>query len=316
MRPVIVTGSISIDRIMNFAGSYKDLIAPDKLHVLSLSVLIDSLVDSRGGTAGNIAYNLALLGEHPIILSAVGDNTESYLSNLASLGVDTTRIHKSSLPTSTFTVLTDQDNNQVGGFYPGAMSDSDSLTLSPWYDQDPLVLIGAYDPSCMRRFVAECQAHNLEYIYDIGQQVSNVKAEDLVAGIKSARILILNDYELGVLSKRTKLTVEEIKSQVPLVVTTLGKEGSVIEGNSVKEKVMISAVPGITPLDPTGAGDAYRAGFIHGYLRSLDLHVCGQLGSVAASYTVELVGTQTHSYTIDEFRTRYQQIYRENYAKE
>ena len=316
MRPVILSGSISIDRIMNFGGHYKDLIQADKIHVLSLSVLINNLTDSRGGTAGNIAYNLGLLGEHPILLGSVGPNTDAYLKDLKRLGVDVSHVHKSKLPTATFTVLTDQSNNQVGGFYPGAMSDNEGLTLDPWLTRSPLVVVSANDPKAMRKLTDLCGEHKLEMMYDLGQQVSNVSKDDLFAGLAAAHILILNDYELGVLSAKTDMPESEIKAQVPLVITTLGEKGSRIEGKLVAKPINRSPIQNVTPLDPTGAGDAYRAGFIHGYLQGLSLKVCGQLGSCLAAYTVEKVGTQTHSFTMVEFQERYKNTYKENYVEQ
>ncbi|MEI6690357.1 MAG: carbohydrate kinase family protein [bacterium] len=314
MLPIILTGSISIDRIMNFAGRYQDLIQPDKIHVLSLSVLIDNLTDSRGGTAGNIAYNLGLLGDHPVLLGSVGPNTQSYIADLQQLGIDTSYVHKSHLPTATFTVLTDQSNNQIGGFYSGAMSDSDSLSIDPWLTQNPIIVISANDPKLMRRFTDICKQHNLRMIYDLGQQVSNVSKEDLLAGISAAQILILNDYELGVLSVKTGISESNIKNKVPIVITTLGEKGSIIEGKDIKEPILIKAVSGIIPLDPTGAGDAYRAGFLHGFVRNMELKICCQLGSCLAAYTVEKAGTQTHHFTMEEFSQRYLDSYKENYA--
>lgn len=299
---------------MNFGGHYQDLIQADKIHVLSLSVLIDRLTDSRGGTAGNIAYNLGLLGDHPILLGSVGPSTQEYLKDLQQLGVDVSHVHESQLPTATFTVLTDQSNNQVGGFYPGAMSDSEGLTLDQWLLDDPLVVISANDPKAMRRFSDACREHKLEMMYDLGQQVSNVTKSDLLAGLTAAHILILNDYELGVLSNKTGLSESKIKAQVPLVITTLGEKGSRIEGSLIPTPININPIQGVTPLDPTGAGDAYRAGFIHGYLQGLSLKVCGQLGSCLAAYTVEKVGTQTHTFTMLEFQERYKNTYKENYV--
>ena len=308
-RPIIHSGSISIDRIMNFQGSYKDLIQPDKLHVLSLSILIDQLQDSRGGTAANIAYSLALMGDHPVLLGSIGKTSQVYLDDLAKLGVETSHVHLSDLPTATFTVLTDSDNNQVGGFYPGAMGDCASINLVPWYHQDVLVVISANDPALMLRLVGECQAHRLTYAYDPGQQVSNVPATDLLAGIQATEILFVNDYELSVLTNRTKLSESTLKSQVPIVVTTLGKDGCIIEGKNLPSPIRVGVVPGIKPVDPTGAGDAFRSGFLYGYCRGWDLTACAELGAVVSSYTVELSGTQTHTFTRLGLAERYQKAF-------
>lgn len=305
----MLVGSVSIDRIMNFRGKYRDLIAPEKLHVISVSILIDSLVHTRGGVAANIAYGLSLLGDTSVLLASVGTDGQEYIHTLASKGIDTSHIQMSDLPTSTFTVMTDIEDNQVGGFYPGAMSDSAGLSLETWKGTDTIVVVSAYDPSAMQRLVQETRRYNLRLVYDIGQQVSNVPEKDLIEGIEAADVLILNDYELGVLAKRSGRTESEIKRTVPLVVTTLGAKGSIIEGSRIAQTVTVNTVSGITVLDPTGAGDAFRSGFLYGYRRSWDPVLCAQLGSVTASYALEKHGTQEHVFTVDQLKKRYYSTY-------
>jgi adenosine kinase len=306
---LILTGSISIDRIMNFAGKYKDMIQPDKLHVLSLSILIDKLTNTRGGTAANIAYNAALLKERPILLGSVGDDAKDYMTALQGLGIDTSRVHTSNLPTPTFTVLTDADDNQVGGFYPGAMSDISQLTLKPWYKTNSLVVISANNPAGMQQLVSECQKHGLDYVYDVGQQVTNITIEQLKHGLSGAKVLFVNDYELGTIISRTGYSEEQLNHMIPLIVTTLGSQGTKLNGNSLKKVLTIPAVPGVKVIDPTGAGDAYRAGFLYGYLRKWDLSHCAQLGSVVATYAIEKQGTQEHTFSLAEVKKKYYSAY-------
>ncbi len=289
---LILSGSIAIDRIMNFDGRYKDLIQADKLHVLSLSVLLDKLEQTRGGVAANIAHNLARLGEHPILLGAVGRDAELYISELTEIGVDTEFVHYSELATASFNVMTDMDGNQVGGFYPGAMSDSSSLGLDKWAGQDVLACISAHDPVAMRSQSEQCKDLKIRMLYDPGQQVSNVSGDDLAIGVNAAEILTVNDYELGVLSEKTGLSPENIKSNVPIVITTFGSKGSVIEGRDVTVPITIGIAQPTQVVDPTGAGDAFRAGFLYGYLRQWNLQTCGQLGAVLASFVIERHGTQ------------------------
>ena len=288
---------------MNFRGRYQDMIQADKLHVLSLSILIDSLTHSRGGTGANIAYSSALLGDQPILLGSVGHDAKAYVDDLSTLGVDTSHVFFSDLPTPTFTVLTDSDNNQVGGFYPGAMSDISHLSLKPWYDQNPLVVISANDPLGMDHLVKECIAHKLDYVYDLGQQVTNITIKQMKLGLSHAKILFVNDYELGVICARTGYSKAELEAMIPLVVTTLGKEGTEIAGE------IIPALKNIEVVDPTGAGDAYRAGFLYGYLRKYDPDTCARLGSVVASYTISLRGTQTHTFSLAEVKEKYYSAY-------
>ncbi len=291
-QPLIICGSIALDRIMNFKGKYRDLIHPDRLHVLSISVLLDTLEKTPGGSGANIAYYAALLGDTPILFDSAGDDAKEYLADLTRVGVNTESVHISTLPTASFNVMTDMEDNQIGGFYPGAMSDAGSLSLKPWADKDPLVCIAAHDPGSMRAQTEECKQRGLRLVYDPGQQVSNVSGEDLAAGIEAAEILIVNDYEFQMLVDKTGIAPETIKSKVPIVITTYGKDGSSIDGSRLESPLTVAAATPNQVLDPTGAGDAYRAGFLHGHLRQWDLRVCGQLGSVLASFVVEQHGTQ------------------------
>jgi adenosine kinase len=300
---LVICGSIAIDRIMNFTGRYRDLIKPDKLHVLSISPLLDKLENSPGGVGANIAYNLAQLGESPILLGSVGKDAMDYLKKLQGLGIDTSHVHISDLPTASFNVITDSDNNQVGGFYQGAMSDSSLLTFAPWKGQQVLAMVSAHNPEAMNSQVEECLEYGLPLVYDPGQQVSDPKT-DLVNGIKAASILMVNDYEMGQLCERVSMTPDSLKSSIPIVITTLGKSGSVIEGQKLPSPLQIPIATPDQVVDPTGAGDAYRAGFLYGYLRQWDLRVCGQLGATVASFIIEHHGTQ-HTFTPKDIKKRY-----------
>ncbi len=306
---LILTGSISIDRIMNFNGKYTDLIQPDKLHVLSLSILINKLTNSRGGTAANIAYNSALLGENPILLGSIGQDAKDYIKDLSTLGVNTDYVHASSLPTPTFTVLTDSVDNQIGGFYPGAMSDISKLTLKPWYGKKALVIICANDPTGMDQLVKECIENNLDYAYDLGQQVTNITVEQMKLGLSKAKILFVNDYELGCVISRTGYSEDQLNDMIPIVVTTLGAEGTRITGSIVKNPLTVPALKDVKPIDPTGAGDSYRSGFLYGYLRNWELVQCARLGSTIATYTIEKHGTQTHTFTLEELLAKHYRAY-------
>jgi adenosine kinase len=308
---LVVCGSIAIDRIMNFSGRYQDLIQPNKLHVLSVSMLLDKLEDSPGGIAANITNNLALLGDRPILLGSVGSgpDAKTYMDQLASRGVDITHVHFSQLPTAAFNVITDSDGSQIGGFYQGAMGDADALTFTPWQGQNVIAMISAHNPEAMNRQVAECVQNGIRLIYDPGQQVSD-PTTDLAAGVAAAEVVFANDYELSVLYKKINTTSEQLKTKVPIVVTTYGKDGSIIEGKSLPRPIKIAAAKPTKVVDPTGAGDAYRAGFLYGYLRQWDLRQCGQLGSVVASCIVEQHGTQrqfSRQAIIDRYRDNFNQ---------
>ncbi len=307
---LIVCGSIAIDRIMNFSGRYRDLIKPDKLHALSLSTLLDKLEDSPGGIGANIAAGLALLGEKPVLLGSVGQDAKEYIKQLGELGIDTSHIHFSDLPTASFNVITDSEDSQVGGFYQGAMSDSESLSLKPWQGQEVLVVISAHNPEAMNRQVRECRQYGLRLIYDPGQQVAD-PATNLAAGVAAAAVLIVNDYELGLLCQKLDTSPDKLKTQVPILITTLGRDGSVIEGKDISSPLQVGIAKPRQVVDPTGAGDGYRAGFLYGYLRQWDLRKSGQLGAVVASFIVEQHGTQVH-FTKQDIINRY----RENFNEE
>lgn len=309
-RPLVVSGSIAIDRIMSFDGSYSDHLNPEKLDSVSVSIFIDRLTYNNGGVGANIAYNVALFGDEPYLVGSVGPDGIEYLEWLAKHGVNITHVHESSLPTATFSVITDGQQNQIGGFYPGAMFDSETLSLADWYKSNPVIVVAPHDPKSMRKQVEECVEHDLSLVYDIGQQVSNTSDENLRHGVDAAEILILNEYELSVLAKKIDRTVEDICKNTPLVVTTFGPNGSTLAGKLIGETIHVHAVPGVSAVDPTGAGDAYRGGFLYGYSRGWQLKTCAELGSVNASFAIEIVGTQTHAPSREQLIERYRDTYR------
>ena len=294
---------------MNFSGRYRDLIKPDMLHALSVSPLLNKLETSRGGIGANISYNMALLGEQPILLGSVGADAQMYIDDLKQVGVDVSHVHFSDRPTASFNVITDSEDSQVGGFYAGAMNDSDSLRFAPWQGQNVLAMVCAHDPAGMNQQVAECQTSGIRLAYDPGQQVIDA-VTDLGAGIQAAELLFVNDYELSLLCQKTGQSAEEIKAKVPLVITTLGGNGSLIEGTKVASPIKVG-IAQVVPVDPTGAGDAYRAGFLYGYLRQWDLQKCGQLGATLASFIIEHHGTQ-YPFNKTEIAARY----RDNFSEE
>ncbi len=303
--PVVLSGSIAIDRIMRFGGKYRELILPDKLDSLSISVFVDELHDAPGGVGANIAYSLALLGDEPFLVGSAGPDAVAYMEKLAHDGVNITHVYTSTLPTACFTVLTDGDQNQICGFYPGAMFDSDTLSFADWKDQNPIIVVSPHDPKAMKRQVAECATWNLRLMYDVGQQVANLNADDLTEGIAAAEILIVNDYELSLLAEKLGRSTDDIKKAVPVVVTTLGKNGSVIEGSTIPAPIRIGVVKPKRIVDPTGAGDAFRSGFLYGLARDWPLKECAQLGAVTAAYAIETLGTQGHRFNLAEVNKRH-----------
>lgn len=298
---VVVTGSLSFDYIMDFSGRFADRIMPDKIHKISLSFLVETLNKQFGGTAGNIAYTLKLLGIDPTILASAGNDFYEYKKHLVSHKISTTMIavHKD-VKTSSYFVVTDTDDNQIGSFYIGAMKYAKNISVKQACD---FTVLAPTEPGAMKKYVAQCRKLRLRYLYDPAFQIGNFSSEELRDGITGAQILIGNDYEIALIGQKLDVSHEELVVMVPILITTLGAKGSIIETR--KESIHCKPAKPKNTSDPTGAGDAYRAGFITGYLRGLSLKVCGQIGSVAAVYTVEKYGTQTHHYTKKEFIKRY-----------
>lgn len=300
---IIVTGSLGYDYIMDFPGRFADRIMPEKIHALSLSFLVDTLSKQFGGTGANIAYTLKLLGVEPQVLACAGGDFDEYRTHLHAHGISTygITIHKKE-KTSSYFVITDQDDNQIGSFYVGAMKHASRLSIPPG---DHFVVIAPNDPKAMVRYVRECRDYELPYLYDPAFQIGMFSPDELKTGIEGAALLIGNDYEIALIEDRLGITHEELIVMVPAVITTLGAKGSIIETR--KEAIHVKPAKPRNTCDPTGAGDAYRAGFLAGYRRGYDLATCGQMGSTAAAYTVETYGTQTHTFTKEEFIARYKE---------
>jgi adenosine kinase len=310
---ILLSGSFSTDQIMNFDGLFENLIQPDKLHVLSISTLVESLKKTRGGIAANIAYSLALLKEKPLLYVSAGTDATEYVEALSAMGIDTSYVHFSQLPTATFSVLTDKNDCQVGGFYPGAMADAKSLSIQPFADQDVFVVISAHDPKQMIVQARECMKLKKRLFFDVGQQIIILSKEDLLTGLEAAELIILNDYEMGVLEKTTGLSQKEIVNMVDVTIITLGEKGSVIYAREHEyQPIQIDSVKVDKVVDPTGAGDAFRAGFLYGYVsKGYDLKKSAQIGSVTAAYAVEHKGTQEHHFSLADIQKRYTKKYKE-----
>ena len=278
--------------------------------ILSLSVLLAGSEKSQGGVAGNIAYSLALLGEKPILLASIGRDQTDYITKLAGLGVDVTQVHYSSLATASFTVITDRAGRQIGGFYPGAMSEASQLNLTKFKDQNALIIVSAHDPVQMALQLNQAAKLKLRLFFDLGQQVAALEPEIIKIGLSAAEVLLVNDFELDLLAKKTNLSRAEIFSLTPVVIVTLGGDGINIydrrtASNNPKK---VSAVQAKL-VDPTGAGDAFRAGFLYGYIRDWSLEKCSQLGAVVAVLAVESHGAQLHKLNRLELAKRYELQY-------
>lgn len=301
---VVVIGSLGFDYIMNFSGRFTDRIMEEKIHSLSLSFLVDTLSKQFGGTAGNIAYSLKLLGIEPIMLACVGNDFTQYKRFLKRKKISTEYVKElSDLQTSSYFVITDLANNQIGSYYTGAMKHATTLSLKSVTQPIDFGVIAPTNPKAMIKAVNECKLLQIPYMYDPAFQISTFTADELLDGIEHAKILIGNDYEISLIEDTVGISHDELISKVPILVTTLGDKGSIIETNH--QAIHINAAKAKGVVDPTGAGDAYRAGFLAGFLQQFPLEVCGQMGSVASVYSVELYGTQTHEYNKRDFIRRY-----------
>ena len=302
---IVLTGSVAYDYLMIFPGYFRDHILPDKLETISLSFLVESMVRLRGGTAPNIAYTLALLGIRARLFAAVGEDFEEYRTWLESHGVDTTWARV--IPgvfTASFFANTDRSNAQISSFYPGAMAFASQLSL---YDLDSdkpdLVMISPNDPGAMIQYVDECRDMHIPYLYDPSQQIVRLDGREIRRGIESAHALFVNDYEFALIQKMTGMSPEDMLQFMSFLVVTRGDQGATI--NSREQEIDIQTVPPVKIADPTGVGDAFRGGFLTAYCYGLDLKTCGQMGALAATFCLEQRGPQGHSYTREEFVSRY-----------
>lgn len=302
----IVIGSLGFDYIMDFPGKFSDRIMMDKTHKISLSFLVDKLNKQFGGTAGNIAYSLKLLGIEPFILSSAGHDFGPYNEFLKNNLMETKYIKQvSDVVTGSYFVVTDQEDNQIGSFYGGATKYAHELDIPENLSQ--FVIVSSTTAEAMKMAVDQCIERKIKFMYDPAFQIGGLPVEDLKHGIENCQIFIGNDYEIALVEKKLNIEHEALIKMMPILITTLGASGSVIENK--EQRIEIKPAKADLVLDPTGAGDAFRGGFMAGYLRGYDLQTCGQMGSIAAVYTVEKYGTMTHKFTKDEFISRYKQNY-------
>jgi len=307
---ILVSGSLAYDRIMDFDGRFKDHILPDKIHVLNVSFYVEKFRLSFGGTSVNIAYNLAMLNEKPYILSAYGDDFKDYKKwcNKNHLNVQYAR-HINRVQTSSSYIITDQSDNQIAGFFAGAMKYSNGPIPKNILDKNSFGIVSPGNIEDMEKYPKAYKKSKMPYMYDPGQQIVVMSKKGLLSGILGAKVFISNDYELDLVLKKTGLTKSKLLKRVEIVVTTLGEKGSLIYSNGKKYKIP-AAKPKNTS-DPTGAGDAYRAGLVKGLLAGYSLPKTGRLAAVVSVYTVEEYGTQTHRFNWNDIKKRYYRNFRD-----
>jgi adenosine kinase len=301
---IFISGSLAYDRIMDFPGRFADHILPEKIHILNVCFMVNGLTERFGGTAGNIAYNLALLQERPLILATSGRDFGPYAERLQELGLPLAGIKE--IPqefTAGAYITTDLSDNQITGFNPGAMKYTSDYGFDGLDPAAALAIVAPGNLEDMLVYSRFYKARGVGYIFDPGQSIPAWAGADLWEMAQGALALIVNDYELEMFRQKTGLDVSGILGLTPQLLTTRGEQGSRLETAAGVEEV--PAVPAARVLDPTGAGDAYRAGLLKGLARGLDWLAAARLGAVLASFSVEQQGTQEHRVDLAEFWARY-----------
>src|SRR5437764_5061422 len=316
---VIVTGSIATDHLMSFPGRFADQLLPDQLDKVSLSFLVDDLDIRRGGVAANISFGMGVLGLRPVLVGSVGADFDEYRSWLERHGVDCGFVHVSELRhTARFLCTTDADQNQIASFYPGAMAEAREIELGPIVGQlggVDLVVISPNDPEAMVRHTDECRDRGLAFVADPSQQLSGMEPDQIRRLVDGAAYLFCNSYERALLEQKTGWSAGDVLARVGVRVTTMGADGALVEQVGA-EQIAVPVPPEERRADPTGVGDAFRAGFLTAVAWGLGHERAAQVGSMLATYVIETVGTQEYDLGGDRFLSRFESAYGPNAAGE
>ncbi len=301
---IYVSGSMAYDRIMDFPGRFSDHILPDKIHILNVCFTVNGLVEKFGGTAGNVAYSLSLLDESPVILATIGKDYGSYFDWLKKNGisVEGIRIINDEFTAGAY-ITTDKADNQITGFNPGAMKYPSEYKFNSAGKGDSIALIAPGNLQDMMEYAKTCRDRGIDYICDPGQSLTAWKGDALREWINGSAILISNDYELEMIMRMTGLDKKGLLGLTRTMVTTLGEKGALVSTSDGEINIPPARVSRVA--DPTGAGDACRAGLIKGLVTGRDIETSVKMGAVAAVYAVEKYGTQEHRYTYEDFVERY-----------
>lgn len=305
---IIVTGTLAYDYIMDFPGKFGDHILPEQIHKLNISFHINDFEKRRGGTAGNVSYTFGLLHIPHILFSVAGKGFEEYKIRFEEMGIDLSHvIHDPSKKISTGFAMTDAANNQIWGFYNGAAENMTQLDVTTVATSKDLVLAGPTSAEAVIHIAKQCIKTGISYMFDPGMMLSKMPDEDLLLGVIHAAYIIGSDYEITLMQNRLKNWKEITKNKI--VITTLGAKGAEINEKGKKYFIPVARNNGV--IDPTGAGDAWRAGFLAGLEKRFSLQTAGRMGSVAASFAIEKYGTQEHTYTVEQFLKRYENSFGE-----
>ena len=309
---LLIAGSIATDHLMTYQGKFQDSLVVEQLDKISLSFLVQDLEIRRGGCAPNICYALGMLGLHPVLVGAAGEDFRDYRSWLERHGVNCDHVRISeSLHTARFVCTTDDSMAQIASFYPGAMSEARLVELAPIAEQvgaPDHVLVGPDDPQAMLNHTEECRTRGYPFIADPGQQLAFGGGELIRGLVDGAALLFSNEYESHLIESKTGWSADEVLDRVGIQVTTLGPTGVRVRSTDGTD-LEVAAVPGVRAVEPTGVGDAFRAGFIACLQWGLSLDRAAQVGCTVAAYVVERIGTQEYSFTHDEFADRFEKAY-------
>lgn len=305
---IFISGSLAYDRIMNFPGHFADHILPEKIHVLNVCFNIDGLQENFGGTAGNIAYSLAQLGEKPFIVATCGEDFDRYERWLKRNALPTDWIKKiEGVYTAGAYITTDLDDNQITAFNPGAMAFEAGLPPLDGDGSETLVLIGPGNKIDMMNFARAARDAGARFIFDPGQSLNTWRTDEIRGAVQGAHCFVSNDYELSQFLQIANWPLKSLYEAVDLVITTKGPEGAILD--FAGDRVLVPAVRVANVLDPTGAGDAFRGGCLKGLALGMPWDVCCQMGVVAASFAVEHYGTQEHVMDWGKFCERYDETF-------
>ena len=305
---ILVSGSLAIDRIMTFPGRFGDHIVPERVHQINLSFTVDGFNAYFGGTAGNIAYSLAMLGQSPRLIAAIGNDYRDYFTQLDANGIPTgdIKIVEEEATASAF-IVTDLADNQITGFNPGAMKQPAGFDFSQLDPADAINIVSPGNLTDMSNFTADGKKAGVYTIFDPGQSLPAWDAEGLTECIRNSDLLVANDYEMALISERTGIDKGGLMQLTDALVTTLGEQGTRI--TTAEGEVLVPCVPTENVVDPTGAGDAFRGGLILGLIRKEGLERAAQLGSACAHFVIQQRGTQEYRYTMDELESVLQRAY-------
>ncbi len=306
---ILVSGSLAYDRIMDFPGFFKDHILPDKIHILNVSFAVNGIKENFGGTAGNIAYNLALLNEKPVVLSCAGKGFASYEKWLKRNKICVSQVKKvKSRNTASASIITDQADNQITGFNPGALRVARGA-FNKKLLKNSIAIIAPGNTADMEQYAKLYKKEKVKYIFDPGQSITSLSGSVLKNSISGAWILIGNDYEINIIKKKTGWTGKALLGKIKMLIITKGAKGSEIYQQG--KKIIIPPAKPKNTSDPTGAGDAYRAGLIKGLINGWSIEKAGRLAGLVSVYTVEKYGTQTHRFSLKELGVRYKKNFNE-----